>query len=150
MDRVNLILGALASGPEDGAADAVKDAHGELKGLVAPHFGGHTEAETALERYEQDPDAGRERLKDALHSTGTIEDFAVVAASQRLLKLVDPEGAATGKYAVNQQFPHGQNIGDEKVALGDKHQWPEGESTGEENQPLGGAEGPAGSSRRAP
>jgi hypothetical protein len=153
MDRVNLILEGLAFGAanvEGGATDAVKGAHGELKGLVAGHFGGDTEAEMALERYEKEPDVGRKRLKDALDSTGTTGDFAVAAAAQRLLKLVDPEGDATGKYAVNNQFPHGQNIGDEKVAIGDKDQWPQEESVGDENQALGGVEGTAGPSRRAP
>lgn len=113
MERVHLILAALASGAptqEGGASDEVKSAHAELRGLVEGHFGGRVDAEKALEGYEATPEEGRERLKEVLESTGAVEEFAVVASAQQVLKLADPEGTAGGKYAM-QARPLGIRIG---------------------------------------
>lgn len=85
MDRINLLLAALAPGaanPAEGPSDAVERARADLKGEVERHFGGRVEAKTALERYADKPDVERERLKDMLESTEVVEDFAVVAAAQ--------------------------------------------------------------------
>lgn len=106
MDRINLLLAALAPGaanPAEGPSDAVESARADLKGEVERHFGGRVEAKTALERYAEKPEVERERLKDLLDSTGVVEDFAIVAAAQNVLRLADPEGAAAGKYAVQAQ-----------------------------------------------
>ena len=113
MERVHLILAALAFGPlteKGGVSDEVKGAHADLRGLVEGHFGGRVEADKALEGYEAKPETERERLKEVLESTGAVEDFAVVASAQKLLKLADPEGASDGKYAM-QARPLGMKIG---------------------------------------
>ncbi len=113
MDRINLVLLALASGPEkteDGDPD-VRDLHADLRGRVEHHLGGHADAKGALEQYEENPKEGRERLKEVLDSTGAVEDFDTVVAAQRLMKLVDPEGAAEGKYAVPPRSLPGLSIG---------------------------------------
>jgi hypothetical protein len=115
MERVHLILNALASNPanaEDGGSDAARTAHAEVKGLVLNHFGGNADANSALEQYEENPDEGRERLKEILGSTGAVEDFDIIVAAQNLMKLVDPEGSAAGKYAVPpRRLPGGLSIG---------------------------------------
>lgn len=54
---------------------------------------------------------GREPLRHALASMRVAGKVEVLAAAQRLLKLVDPEGAATGKYAVTSEWPRGQRVG---------------------------------------
>lgn len=103
MDRVNLLLAALASSPgnaEDGDSEAVRSAHADFKALVGQRFEGHGEANKALEQYQEEPEEGRERLKEVLESTGTVDDFDIIVAAQTLMKLVDPEGGAAGKYAV--------------------------------------------------
>lgn len=112
MDRVNLILEGLAhSGANTGASAEVTDAAADLKGLVRAHFGDRADAEAALEQYEKKPDAGCERLTEMLDSTGAVEDFAIVAAAQKLLKLADPEAAAAGKYSIQPRPLPGPAIG---------------------------------------
>ncbi len=114
MDRINLLLAALASGAaseKEGSSEEVKGAHADMRSLVKRHLGGRADAEMALERYEDKPDAERERLKDVLDSTGAVEDLSVVVAAQNLLKLVDPEGAAAGKYAMQPPSLPGIRIG---------------------------------------
>lgn len=113
MDRVNLILLALTFSPEnaeDGDSDEVRSAHADFKGRVEHHIGGHADAKGALEQYRENQKEGRERLKEVLDSTGAVGDFDLVVAAQRLMTLVDPEGAAEGKYAVPPQ-PLGLSIG---------------------------------------
>ncbi len=113
MDRVNLLLAALASSPgnaEDGDSDAVRSAHADFKALVEQRFEGRGEANKVLRQYEEEPEEGRERLKEVLESTGTVDDFDIVVAAQTLMKLVDPEGGAAGKYAVPPR-PLGLSIG---------------------------------------
>jgi len=103
MDRIDLILAALASGvydKRDAPSDEVQSAHADLKGLIKRHFGDRADAELALEEYEQKPDSSRKRLKEVFEATGVTEEFAIAAAAQQLLKLADPEGASSGKYAV--------------------------------------------------
>lgn len=114
MDRVNLILAALASHPEnaeDGGSDAARSLHADLKGRVEHHFGGHADTKRALEQYEERPEEGRDRLKEVLDSTGAVEDFDIVVAAQKLMKIVDPEGSAEGKYAVPPRSLPGLSIG---------------------------------------
>lgn len=114
MDRVNLILAALASRAvhaDAGASDAVLSTYADLNGLVKRRFGGRADADMTLEQYEGNPDAGRERLTEVLDSTGVVEDFAILVAAQNLMKLVDPEGAATGKYSVQPRSLPGLKIG---------------------------------------
>lgn len=114
MDRVNLILAALASSGANataGASDAVTGACADLKGLIKRRFDGRADAERALEQYEEKPDAGRERLTQVLDAMGAAEDFAIVVAAQALMKLVDPEGAAAGKYSVAPRALPGLTIG---------------------------------------
>ncbi len=114
MDRVNLVLVALASSPEnaeDGDADTVRSLRADLKGQVEHRLGDHADAKRALEQYEENPEEGRDRLKEVLDSTGAVEDLDVVAVAQTLMKLVDPEGSAAGKYAVPPRSLPGLSIG---------------------------------------
>lgn len=114
MDRANLILEALASrgaNVDADASDAATSAYAELKGLVQRCLDGHADAESALQQYEARPDEGGERLKEALDSTGAIGDFEIVSAAQTLMKLVDPEGAAAGRYSVQPRSLPGRGIG---------------------------------------
>lgn len=114
MDRVNLILEALASGGTNantGSSEELTGAYAELRGLVERRFGDHAHAEVALEQYEEKPDAGSERLTEVLDSTGAAEDFSIIGAAQKVLKVVDPEGAAAGRYAVQPRPLPGPPIG---------------------------------------
>jgi hypothetical protein len=102
MDPVTLILSALVAGAtaaaKDTATQGVKDAYLGLKALIQRRFAGKQEAEVALAQHEQKPDVWKEPLKAALTDTGTARDDEVVKAAQALMKLVDPQQAAVGKY----------------------------------------------------
>jgi hypothetical protein len=117
MDPLSLILGALVSGAAsavaDSATDAVKTAYASLKSLVKTRLGGDA---GTVDKYEEKPEVWRPPLEDALKMSGAAEDAGVVAAAQRLMELVDPDGAAAGKYAVVNRGPvYGQTIGDRNV-----------------------------------
>ena len=120
IDPLTLIVGALAAGATsaltDSATDAVKSAYGALKGLITRRLGGTPEAEMLVEQHEAKPEVWRAPIEDALKTASADEDTDLVAAAQRLMELVDPAGANSGKYSVvNQGTVQGQTIGDGNV-----------------------------------
>ncbi len=116
MDPVTLIVTALAAGAaaalKDTASQAVKDAYAGLRALVQQRLAGKPAAETALAQYEAKPKVWEEPLKDGLAEAGAGEDAALLESAQRLLKLVQPQQAAQGKYNVQIGEARGTVIGD--------------------------------------
>lgn len=104
MDPISLIVAALVAGAagsaEETAKQAVKDAYQGLKGVLGRLFRNKPEAEAALEQAEEQPAEAEEALREALAGAGADRDAEAVAAAQRVLELVDPEGAAAGKFRV--------------------------------------------------
>lgn len=116
MDPVSLVLAALATGAvaaaKDTASQAVKDAYEGLKTLVLKRFEEKPQAEMALEEYEKDEDTWKKPLQKALVEVGADRDEAIVRESQQVLKLVNPQQAAQGKFNVQIGEGKGVTIGD--------------------------------------
>lgn len=104
MDPVTLILTALTAGAvasaKETANQAVKDAYNGLKALVKSRFTSKPAAEVALAEHEKKPDIWKAPLEEGLKEAGLDQDQEVIAAAQQLMKLVQPQQAAMGKYNV--------------------------------------------------
>ncbi len=112
MDPVSLVLTALATGAaaaaKDTASQGVKDAYAGLKTLVLKRFEKKPQAEMALEEYEKDEDIWKKPLQKALVEAGADQDEAIIRESQKVLKLVNPQQVAQGKF--NIQIGEGKGI----------------------------------------
>jgi hypothetical protein len=104
MDPLSLVLGALAAGALKGvgetATGAIKDAYGALRDLVARKLRGRGSAEVILDEHAKDPDTYAAPMEKQLRESGVAEDPSVIEAAQKLMALLDPQGAATGQYNV--------------------------------------------------
>jgi hypothetical protein len=80
--------------------DATKDSYAGLKALVQRKFAGKPKAELALAEHESDPETWKVPLKKALIEEQVDQDQEVIEAAQEVMKLVQPQQAATGKYNV--------------------------------------------------
>lgn len=104
MDATTLILTALGTGAAAGGqalvTDAIKDSYAGLKALVQRKFAGKSKAELVLEEYESDPETWKGPLKKALVEEQVDQNRDVIEAAQKVLKLVQPQQAAIGKYNV--------------------------------------------------
>ncbi len=116
MDPISLILTALAAGAagaaKDTASQAVKDAYAGLKQLVQQHFAGKQHAEVALDGYEQDADTWQKPLQKAIEASGAPTDAALLQQAQQLMKLVQPQQYAQGKYNIQIGQAYGTVIGE--------------------------------------
>jgi hypothetical protein len=105
MDAVTVIETALAAGAgagmKDAATQAVKDAYAGLKALVLRRIKDTPAGEVTLAEHEKAPDKWSARLAETLANAGADQDQNLVAAAQRLLQLLDPDGARAGTYTVN-------------------------------------------------
>ena len=104
MDPIILILTALTAGAtaslKDTANQAVKDAYDGLKTLIKKRFVGKHDAEMALAQHEKKPEVWKAPLEEGLKETGVDRDQEIIAAAQQLMKLIQPQQAAMGKYNV--------------------------------------------------
>jgi len=105
MDPSTLIVTAITKGASFVAkqigGDAVKDAYSGLKELLKKRFTGKPPAEMALTEGEKDPETWGKPLQKAVQEAKLDTDKEVLEAAALLLKLVDPEGTAKGKYNIN-------------------------------------------------
>jgi hypothetical protein len=105
MDAVTVIETALAAGAgagmKDTATQAVKDAYAGLKALVLRRVEDQPAGEVAVVEHEKDPEIWRAPLAKTLSTAGADQDRGLIDAAQRLLRLLDPEGARAGAYTVN-------------------------------------------------
>jgi hypothetical protein len=110
-----LILSALLFGVKEMASEAVKDSYRQLKALVVDRFTGNEEAIITLGLFEQDQSRGQEKLLQALSESKVEADAEIVAAAQKLISLINPQQAASGKYNTQicgnvQGFAQGDNL----------------------------------------
>lgn len=116
MDPISLILTALAAGAaaaaKDTASQAVKDAYAGLKQRLQQHFAGKQHAEVALDGYEQDADTWQKPLQKAVEVSGAHTDPALLEQAQQVLKLVQPQQFAQGKYNIQIGQAYGTVIGE--------------------------------------
>jgi thioredoxin-like negative regulator of GroEL len=105
MDPLTLIVAALAAGAgaglKDTASQAVKDAYAGLKALVLRRVQNSPAGEVAVAEHEKDSDTWGAPLARTLAAAGADQDQQIVDAAQRLLALLDPDGAKAGAYTVN-------------------------------------------------
>jgi len=101
MDPITLILTALVAGTAKAAGDAAPDAYNGLKALIQKKFAGKPEAEMALTKHEEKPKVWEEPLKEALTESGVDKDEEILKAAQELLKQLEPQAAAAGKFNLN-------------------------------------------------
>ncbi len=116
MDPISLILTALTAGAADAVKDtasqAIKDAYAALKQRLQQHFAGKHQAEVALEGYEQDAGTWQKPLQKALEASGVHADQALLEQAQQVLKLVQPQQFAQGKYNIQIGQAYGTVIGE--------------------------------------
>lgn len=101
MDPISAIVAALAAGAaaafKDTASEAVKDAYGAIKSLIAKQFGS-----VDIEQLEKNPEsAGRQAtVKEELEATDAASSKELLAAAQALLEKIESlgpqEAAETG------------------------------------------------------
>jgi hypothetical protein len=119
VDPVSLIVAALAAGAVAGAqntaTEAVTDAYGGLKRLVATRLRGRQAAEVALAQHELRPRPWRGALEAELTAADLGRDPAVVQAAREVMSLVDPAGFRSGKYVVDLRGAQGVQVGDRNV-----------------------------------
>jgi hypothetical protein len=105
MDPITVIVTALATGAaaaaKETASEVIKDAYHGLKALIQRKFADKPEAELVLAKHAEKPAVWEAPLKEALTEVAADRDEAVLDAAQQLMTLIDPQQAATGKYAVH-------------------------------------------------
>jgi hypothetical protein len=121
IESVELVVAALVGGTAAGVSNAtsaaVSDAYDALKSLARKALlrgAGHGDAGVGVEVEEKlaDPLVHRAELAAALSAAGAEADAELVAAARRLLSLIDPQGAAAGKYHVVLRGNKGVQVGD--------------------------------------
>jgi hypothetical protein len=116
MDEVTLIVSALTAGAVAGAKDAataaVGDAYESLRDLVRHWLVGKPNSEevvTALDSGNE-PALWQDRLTVALTESDAAQAPDAVAAAQRLMALLDPEGTRAGKYIIDMHDAEGVQV----------------------------------------
>nr|MDT0656392.1 hypothetical protein [Micromonospora sp. DSM 115978] len=103
MTGIELIVAALAAGATaglTGAADTtVQHAYTALRDLLRRRFS-RRDAEQVLDVGGLEPNELLSRLGEDLEAVGAGNDSEILIAAQRLMGLVDPNGVASGRYAV--------------------------------------------------
>lgn len=104
MEPTSLIMAALAAGAKIGlektAGNVVLDAYNALKVLIKCKFAGEPKAEMVLSEHEQDPETYETPLKKKLIEAGADKDEEIIKKAQELLKQLEPQAAASGKYSI--------------------------------------------------
>ncbi|URM99192.1 hypothetical protein LUW76_35405 [Actinomadura madurae] len=114
MEPVTVIVAALSAGAAAGlgdtTADAVRDAYGKLRELVAARLAGGGAAEVALAEHQNDPDTWEAPLARALLDRGVEGDTEVLAAARAVLELLGHGRVA--EYNVTVTGSQGVQVGD--------------------------------------
>lgn len=118
MEPVTLILTALATGAafviKEGASEAAKDTYHGLKTRIQQLLADKPEYEMALAKHEEKAEVWEEPLRHALTESGADKDTDIVQTAHKLMILINPQQAASGKYNVQitgevQGFVQGDN-----------------------------------------
>jgi len=121
MDPITLIVTALAAGAasalQDDAKGAVNAAVARLRGLTKKRLAGRPGGEFVLTQHEQTPEIYGKPLEHELREAGAADDTDLVSAAQELMKLVDAQGTAKGKYVVSVQNSSGVQVGDHNTQV---------------------------------
>jgi hypothetical protein len=105
MDPVSLVVGALAAGAvsvlEKSTAAAVRGAYEGLRGRLRKLWSRQPAAVAVLDQYVAEPGAHEALLRHFLQQGDVVTDADVLVLAGRLMELIDPAGAAAGRYAVD-------------------------------------------------
>src|SRR3954454_5891399 len=82
------------------ATQSVKDAYARLKALALRRVKDTPTGEVAVTEHEKDPSTWSAPLAKTLTAVGADRDAELIAAAQRLLQLLDPDGARAGTYNI--------------------------------------------------
>ena len=100
MEPITLIMTALVTGAKIAATDVVPDVYKALKTLIQRKFAGEPKAEIVLSEYEKDPETYEAPLKKKLAEAGADKDAEIIKKAEELLKQLNPEESASGKYNI--------------------------------------------------
>ncbi|MEV4131453.1 hypothetical protein AB0J72_04735 [Dactylosporangium sp. NPDC049742] len=104
MTGIELIVAALAGGATAGLSGtvdaAIRDAYTTLRDLLRRRLSSRRNAEQVLDAEVLEPNELMSRLGADLEAVSAGNDSEVLNAAQHLMGLVDPNGAASGRYAV--------------------------------------------------
>lgn len=105
MDPITLILSALTAGATTNLSTITsvisKSLYKELKTLILRRFTENHEAPTLLADYEDDPEIYEIPLKRVLIKEQIDKDEEIIRAAMKLMKFVQPQQAAMGRYNVH-------------------------------------------------
>lgn len=102
MDPISLILSALVAGAATTAGGVAQDTYNGLKALIKRRFEsqGKSDAVTILDKYEEKPEKTKPLLEDELTEVEAGKDEEIIKLAQELLKQLNPQEAAEGKFNV--------------------------------------------------
>ncbi len=107
MEPISLIIAALVAGAtaatKDTAGKAVKDAYEGLKTLIKRKFEGDPLGQGLVDAKSEEIKQAEGLLKDKISNAGADEDEEIINVAQVLLKQVNPEESAAGKFKVDFQ-----------------------------------------------
>lgn len=96
---INLILDALTAdippNLQQDMGDEIWDAHHRFQMILLEKLEGHPDAQTMIDRYQEQPDIYGSVLAEALVEAGVHEDPAVTESAGEVLALVAPLDADT-------------------------------------------------------
>ena len=115
MDTITTaIIAALANLSKD----AIKDSYNALKSALKKKFGSESEVVDAVEGLEKKPDSkGRQAtLQEEIENAKVNDDIEIVQLAQELLKQLESEESASGKYNLEFQGEvKGVQVGDRNI-----------------------------------
>jgi len=116
VDPVKLVVTALTAGAAKGAGETatavVKDAYASLKTAVLARMHGQVMAQEIVAEHAADPETYEKPLAKKIQETGAATDPRIVQLAQELMRLIDLDGATTGKYRVDIRDAKGVQVGD--------------------------------------
>ncbi len=116
MDPLSILVAALITGAsaavQETATDAIRDAYNGFKALLRRKFGQREQSPDVVDEPPPETAEARAALERELRDVGAADDQELVAAAQRVLALVDPDGHRQGKYRVTVSGGQGVVIGD--------------------------------------
>jgi hypothetical protein len=116
VEPISLILAALAAGASAGISGtvsrAVQDSYAGLRAKVVDALRGDPESVKVLERHETQPQLFHDEMRQLVSAQGLHEDQGLLQAAQLFLALVDPAGAAKGRYSIDARDSQGLIAGD--------------------------------------
>jgi len=120
VDSISLIIGALLAGAGAGITESAQGAVTSAYGLLRDRLVGVFTREGrrgVVERFEEDPAGEEAGFRAELTASAAAADTEVLAAARRVWELVDPAGAADGKYRVDLREAKGVQVGDGNVQI---------------------------------